>query len=224
MSTILITGANRGIGLEFVKQYAGEGARIHACCRNPDKAEALRAVKGDVVVHALDVSDFAAIKALGVKIDEPLDIVIANAGVAGFDSGEMGDLNFSTFASVMTINAVSPIATLEAFAPQLKRAKGKFAAISSILSSFAVNMAFDPSYCASKAALNRALLAFAPSFVNDGIAIGPFHPGWVRTDMGGPQADVAVEDSVSGLRKQIAKMRVDAPIRLIDYQGKEIGW
>jgi len=94
MTTVLITGANRGIGLEFVKQYAGEGARVHACCRNPDKADALKAVSGDIVLHKLDVSDFAAVKALGQKIDEPLDIVVANAGAGGKDTGDFGGYDF----------------------------------------------------------------------------------------------------------------------------------
>ncbi|WP_165793795.1 SDR family oxidoreductase [Hyphococcus luteus] len=224
MTAILITGANRGIGLEFVKQYAGEGARVHACCRVPEKADALNAVEGDVVTHKLDVSDFGAVKALGKEIDEPLDIVVANAGAGGKDVGEFGALDYDAFLHLLAVNTLGPVATLEAFAPHLKKAKGKFAAISSILGSIANAGGFAQAYSTSKAGLNMALKAYAPVFADTGVAIAPFHPGWVKTDMGGPEAAVAVEDSVAGLRERIEKMKPGAPLRLTDYQGNEIGW
>ncbi len=224
MTTVLITGANRGIGLEFVKQYAGEGARVHACCRAPEKAGDLKAVKGDVVVHKLDVSDFDAVKALGIEIDEPLDLVIANAGAGGKDVGDFGALDYDAFSRLLAVNTLAPVATLEAFAPHLKKAKGKFAAISSILGSISNAGGFAQAYSTSKAGLNMALKAYAPLFADTGVAFALFHPGWVRTDMGGPEAAVAVTDSVAGLRRQIEKMKAGAPLRLVDYQGNEIGW
>lgn len=223
MTTVLITGANRGIGLEFVKQYAGESARVHACCRNPDKADALKAVIGDIVIHALDVSDFAAVKALGEKIDEPLDIVVANAGAGGKDTGDFGAFDFGAFSQLLQVNTLGPVATLEAFAPHLKKAKGRFAAISSQLGSIENASGFAPAYSTSKAALNMAMKSLAPVFVVSGVAVGPFHPGWVKTDMGGQEAPVTPEISVKGLRKQIAAMKPGEP-RLVAYNGDVLPW
>ena len=223
MTTVLITGANRGIGLEFVKQYAGEGARVHACCRNPEKADALKAVSGDIVLHQLDVSDFAAVKALGQKIDEPLDIVVANAGAGGKDTGDFGDYDFEAFSNLLKVNTLGPVATLEAFGPQLKKAKGKFAAISSQLGSIENASGFAPAYSTSKAGLDMAIKSLAPLFTQAGVAVGPFHPGWVKTDMGGAQAPVTPEESVAGLRKQIAAMKPGEP-RLVAYNGEIMPW
>lgn len=223
MTTVLITGANRGIGLEFVKQYAGEGARVHACCRNPDKAEALNALKGDIVIHGLDVSDFAAVKALGEKIDEPIDIVVANAGAGGKDAGDFGDIDFDAFSRLLQVNTLGPVATLEAFAPHLKKTKGKFAAISSTLGSIENAGDYAPAYSTSKAGLDMAMKSYAALLAADGVAVGPFHPGWVKTDMGGPSAPVTPEESVAGLRQQIAAMKPGAP-HLVAYNGEVLPW
>ncbi|WP_428409812.1 SDR family oxidoreductase [Hyphococcus sp.] len=223
MTTVLITGANRGIGLEFVKQYAGEGARVHACCRSPKKADDLKAVNGDVVIHRLDVSDFAAFKTLAKDIDEPLDVVVANAGAGGKDVGDFGAIDYAAFSKLLQVNTIGPVATLEAFAPHLKKAKGKFAAISSVLASIENAGGYAPAYSTSKAGLDMAMKALAPQLAEAGVAVGPFHPGWVKTDMGGPSAPVTPEESVKGLRKQIAAMKPGV-VRLVAYDGDVIAW
>ena len=163
-------------------------------------------------------------KALGVKIDEPLDIVIANAGVPEDSVGSFGSLDYEAFGYLLTVNTLGPVATLEAFAPHLKKAKGKFAAISSVLGSIENASGYAAPYSTSKAGLNMAIKAFAPPLQKAGVAVNPFHPGWVKTDMGGADAAVEVEDSVRGLRAEIEKMEAGAPVRLLDYQGSEIGW
>ena len=224
MTTVLITGANRGIGLEFVKQYAGEGARVHACCREPDKADKLKAVAGDIVIHALDVRDAPAIYALAKEIDEPLDIVIANAGAGGKDVGDFGAFDFDAFANLLRVNTLGPVATLEAFAPHLKKAKGKFAAISSQLGSIENATGFSTAYSTSKAALNMAIKSLARRFSEADVAIGVFHPGWVKTDMGGAEAPVTVDESIKGLRAQIAAMKPTPSPRLVAYNGEVLPW
>lgn len=224
MPAVLITGANRGIGLEFVRQYAADGWRVHACCRNPAAADKLKAVKGDVAVHKLDVADAAAIHALAADIKEPLDVVVANAGSGGKEAGDFGAYDFGAFADLLRVNTLGPVATLEAFEPHLKQAKGKFAAISSQLGSIENAMGFAPAYSTSKAALNMAMKSLAGRFAESGVAIGPFHPGWVKTDMGGAQAPVAVANSVAGLRKQIAAMKPTASPRLVAYNGDVLPW
>lgn len=224
MPTVLITGANRGIGLEFVRQYAADGWKVHACCRNPAKADALKSLKGDIAIHALDVSDFAAIRALAGEIDEPLDVVVANAGAGGKDAGDFGAYDFDAFLNLLRVNTLGPVATLEAFAPHLKKAKGRFAAISSQLGSIENAMGFAPAYSTSKAGLDMAMKSLSGRLAEAGVAIGPFHPGWVKTDMGGPNAPVAVEESVAGLRKQIAAMTPAAAPRLTAYNGEVLPW
>lgn len=224
MPTVLITGANRGIGLEFVKQYAGEGWRVHACCRNPAAADKLKAAKGEIEVHALDVNDAAAVHALAKDIGEPLDVVVANAGSGGKEAGDFGAYDFEAFLNLLQVNVLGPVATLEAFAPHLKKAKGRFAAISSQLGSIENATGYAPAYSTSKAALNMAMKSLAGRLAEAGVAVGPFHPGWVKTDMGGSEAPVVVEDSVAGLRKRIAEMKPTASPQLIAYDGETLPW
>lgn len=224
MPTALITGANRGIGLEFVKQYAADGFRVHACCRNPANADALKALKGDIRVHALEVTDIAALKALAQTITEPFDVVVANAGAGGKDVGDFGALDYDAFSGLLRVNTLGPIAALEAFTPNLKAAGGKFAAISSNLGSIENAAGFAPAYSTSKAALNMAMKSYAAQLAPMGVAIGPFHPGWVRTDMGGPEAPTSAEESVRGLRREIAKMKPTASPRLVAHNGEILPW
>ncbi len=224
MSAVLITGANRGIGLEFVRQYAADGWTVHACCRAPDKADALNALSGDIRVHKLDVSDFAAIGELAQSITDPLDVVVANAGVGGGDVGEFGAINYDAFAKLLAINTLAPVATLEAFAPHLKKTKGKFAAISSDLGSISRSSGMAPGYSTSKAALNMAMKAYAARLVGEGVAVAPLHPGWVKTDMGGDAAPVPPADSVSGLRQRISEMQATASPKYRDFSGAELPW
>ena len=224
MPTVLITGANRGIGLEFVKQYAADGWKVHACCRNPAKAGALKSLRSDIHIHELEVTDVAALKALAKTITEPLDVVIANAGAGGKDAGDFGAIDYDAFSGLLRVNTLGPIATLEAFTPNLKAAGGRFAAISSNLGSIENATGFAPAYSTSKAALNMAMKAYAAQLAPMGVAIAPFHPGWVRTDMGGSEAPTGAGESVSGLRREIARMKPTASPRMVDYAGVVLPW
>ena len=224
MPTVLVTGANRGIGLEFVRQYAGNGWKVHACCRSPENADDLKALKGEIEIHALDVADFTAVRGLGETIDDALDVIVANAGVGGKDVGDFGAIDFEAFARVLAVNTLGPVALLEAFAPHLKRAKGKFAAISSDLGSIARSSGFAPAYSTSKAALNMAMKAYAQGLYNEGVAVAPLHPGWVKTDMGGEGAPTTPADSVAGLRKRIEEMNAVASPKYRDFTGAELPW
>lgn len=224
MTTILITGANRGIGLEFVKQYADEGAKVHACCRNPDNADDLKALKGDITLHALDVTDVAAIKALSKDINEPLDILIVNAGHGTRGEGDFGDLDYDVWKQFLDVNLYGAVATAEAFAPQVKKAKGKIAFLSSKMGSIEDASGGAMAYRTSKTSLNMASKVVANALASSGVAVGVFHPGWVKTDMGGPSALIDTQKSVSGLRDQIAKLTPGASLRLVAYDGDVIPW
>ncbi|MHA7872425.1 MAG: SDR family oxidoreductase [Hyphococcus sp.] len=224
MPVALITGSNRGIGLEFVKQYAVDGWTVHACCRSPDNADALKNVSGDVAIHALDIADREAIKALANDLDAPIDIVIANAGVGVPGEGKFGNLDYGAWRNFIEVNLFGSVATCEAFAPHVKIAKGKIAAISTKMASIGDASGGSMAYRTSKTALNMAMKVIASALAGEGVAVGVFHPGWVETDMGGPNALIDVRTSVKGLRALIETMPVtDAP-RFLAYDGAEIPW
>ncbi len=224
MSSVLITGANRGIGLEFVRQYAEDGWRVYACCRSPDSADDLKAIKGDIDIRALDVSDFDAVKALGGAIDDDLDVVVANAGLGGKDVGDLGAIDYDAFVNLLSVNSLGAVALLEAFLPHLKRAKGKFAAITSGLGSITKSTGFAPAYSTSKAALNMAMKSLAAQLAGEGVAVAPLHPGWVQTAMGGASAPTSPAESVAGLRRRIAEMPVSPSPKFLDFSGAELPW
>ena len=229
MPNILITGANRGIGLELARSYAGDGWSVHATARDLDGATELKAVSGDVHLYALDVKDRAAIKALAGEIAGPLDVVIANAGVGGKkrDGGMQvfGDLDYDAFADTLAVNTLGAVATAEAFAPHLKEgAQKKLACVSSLMGSIADTSGGAVAYRASKAALNMAMQASAAGLAADGIATIVFHPGWVQTDMGGAQAPTSVEDSVAGMRRVLAGVKVSDKAQFLDFTGKQLPW
>ena len=224
MPSILITGANRGIGLEFVKQYAADGWKVHACCRNPQAAPELDALEGDITVHALDVSDLAAIYALAEKIDAPLNVVIANAGVGSWNIPGFGEMDYDAWKRVMDVNLYGAVATCEAFAPHAIKAKGRIAAMTSEMGSIADASSGAIPYRTSKAALNMAVQVIAPELAPKDVAIATFHPGWVKTDMGGSHARITAEQSVSGLRARIMEMRPTSSPKFLAYDGREIPW
>ena len=226
MPTILITGANRGIGLEFAHQYAHAGWNVHAACRKPDAATALHALPG-VTVHKLDVSDRKSIDALAAELDIPLDVVIANAGVMGGDIARQnfGNLDYATWEDVMTVNLYGAVRTAEAFTPHLERGgQKKLAVISSQMGSITDTSAGFTMYRTSKAALNMAMTAAATGLRQKDIAVGIFHPGWVKTDMGGPGAKLTVHESVEGLRQQIDAIEPTDQPAFLNYAGDVLPW
>jgi NAD(P)-dependent dehydrogenase (short-subunit alcohol dehydrogenase family) len=225
MTTILITGANRGIGLEFVKQYAVEGADVIACCREPEKADALKSLGGKVRVMALDVSDDASVAALKKALGEtPIDILINNAGVGSRESAR-GLIDSAAWLKIFAVNSVAPVAVASALHDNLMAGQDKkLVTITSQLGSIANHGGGAFPYHASKAAVNSFMVGLAKAWSKDGIAVGIFHPGWVQTDMGGAAAPVTPPQSVSGLRARIAELSLKNSGAFRDYAGKEIAW
>ena len=229
-STVLVTGANRGLGLEFVRQYAAEGWRVHAACRRPETAEALQALAGPQVrIHRLDVADAGQIQALAETLrDEALDVLINNAGVYG-PSGQPGQrfgaLRPEPWLDTLRINSVAPLLMAQAFIEHLRAGRGRtVASLSSKMGSIADNGSGGAYiYRSSKAALNAALKSLA-------IDLGPqfkvliLHPGWVRTDMGGPQAELDAAYSVRRMREHIARATPADSGRFIDIDGSTLPW
>jgi NAD(P)-dependent dehydrogenase (short-subunit alcohol dehydrogenase family) len=229
--TVLITGASRGIGLEFAKQYASDGWRVHACCRTPGNAGELQQISessnGRVDVHALDVTDAGAIRALASELDgESIDVLINNAGVYGPERQPFGSIDEIEWMHVLRVNTVAPLKVSEAFVEQVARSRRKtIAVVSSLMGSIADNGSGGYYiYRSSKAAANIVAKSMAVDLKARGIVAVVLHPGWVQTDMGGPSATTSPEESVSGMRKVLDGLTPADGGRFYDYTGEALPW
>jgi NAD(P)-dependent dehydrogenase (short-subunit alcohol dehydrogenase family) len=231
MSTVLVTGANRGLGLEFCRQYALAGWRVLACCRRPAEAAALNALAAQqpaVLVHALDVADFAAIDRLAAEwAEESVDVLLCNAGVYADGSGNgFGALDYRLWLDSFAVNTLAPVKLAEAFLPQVRRSEKKLiAAVSSLMGSMADNTSGgSPIYRSSKAALNAAMKSLALDLRPAGVGVLILHPGWVRTDMGGANAPTLPPESVGGMRRVIDGFALEDSGRFVDFRGEPAPW
>lgn len=222
MATALIIGASRGIGLELVRQYLADGWRVLATARKADDCAALAALGAEA--HALDVTDVEACAAIGWKFDgEELDVAILNAGVYG--PRHDGFPQQSEFDSVMHTNVLAAMRLLPIITPMVAAARGKLAVLSSHMGSLSERTNPHGSlYRASKAALNSVLIDTALLHGKQGATCVAFHPGWVRTDMGGDGADISVEESAAGIRRTLATLPASEVALYRNYDGKPIGW
>jgi NAD(P)-dependent dehydrogenase (short-subunit alcohol dehydrogenase family) len=222
--TILITGTNRGIGLEFTKQYAEAGWHVHACCREPQSSAALMALANqypNIHLHALDVSDFSQMTQLSNQLKAlSIDALINNAGVYP------EQLNTSEWLNAFLINAIAPYEMVKAFLPQIRKGNlRKIATLSSKMGSIDDNTSGGSyAYRSSKVAANMVMKSLSVDLVPEGIAVVMLHPGWVLTDMGGPNALIDTKTSVTGMRKVIEKLSLANTGKFIAYDGKEIPW
>jgi NAD(P)-dependent dehydrogenase (short-subunit alcohol dehydrogenase family) len=225
MPVVFLTGASRGIGLEFARQYAAAGWRVIAAVRDPKQADALRALPGPIEIHPLDVADFAAATRLGEKLrDEAIDVMIANAGISGPREMSPEAVDGEGWAEVFRINTMAPLAIAGALHRQVERSKERKAiAISSRLGSIAANTEGGRYiYRSSKTALNSVWRSFAID--HPGLIAAVLHPGWVRTDMGGEAAPVMPTESVTGMRQVIAGLTVQDSGRFFNYDGTPLPW
>jgi NAD(P)-dependent dehydrogenase (short-subunit alcohol dehydrogenase family) len=232
MTTILITGANRGLGLEFARQYAEAGARVLACCREPGRARDLAAIAkvsgGTVSVHRLDVGDPASIAALAKELNgEAIDVLLNNAGVYGDrDRQQLDCVDGTSWEETLRINALGPLLVSKALLANLERGGRKvIALVTSRMGSIADNTSGGAYvYRASKAALNAVGMSLARDLAARGITVVLFHPGWVKTDMGGAGAPIAPKDSIAGMRRLIDKATPKDSGRFLNYDGAAVPW
>ena len=227
MPTTFITGANRGLGFEFAKQYAADGWRVIAACRDPAKAEALSAVEGDVQVETMDVDDDASVASLSDKLkDEAIDLLINNAGIYGPKHLSAEDMDYEAWGRVLRTNTMSPFRVTMAFLQQVRNSDQKIiATLSSKMGSLNENQdGGEYIYRSSKAALNAALKGLSYDLADAGIRIMLMHPGWASTDMGGPSAPLLPADGVAGLRKVLAGIKDGETGVFYDYNGGELAW
>ncbi len=228
--TILITGTNRGIGLELTRQYAGAGWRVLACCRHPEEAQDLRALQDkyeEISIHQLDVSDTSQIKRLADQLaGVPIDILFNNAGVYGPSDATFGNTDEQAWLDCLRINTIAPMKMMEAFADHVAASQLRtIATMSSKMGSMADNGSGGSYiYRSSKAALNAVMKSAAIDLQPRGICVAILHPGWVLTDMGGPNAEISVSESVTGLRRILADLTPEQSGTFFDIDGSVIPW
>ncbi len=240
MPSALITGANRGIGLAFARSFAADGWRVHACCRDPDGAEDLAALNADLAsadtagadtvgalrLHRLDVTDGPMIAGLSRELaDEAIDVLVNNAGVMGPRTG-FGGTDYDGWLSVFAVNTLAPMRMAEGFVEQVAKSGRKLIVnISSIMGSLGENAGGGATiYRSSKAALNMVSKSLSVELAPRGITVIVFHPGWVSTDMGGPNAAVTPGESVEGMRAVIERVTPNDSGRFFNFDGREIQW
>lgn len=225
---VLITGANRGIGLEFTKQYAQDGWNVLACCRDIQHASTLQALSKthvNIRILSLDVENFAQIDALALQLkNEKIDVLINNAGV--YPESNLGDADTEAWLEAFKINSIAPLKMATAFAAHVANSElKKIATLSSKMGSMSDNTSGGSYiYRSTKTALNMVMKSLSIDLQPAGVAVVTLHPGWVLTDMGGSNALIDTQTSVAGLRKVIASLNMGNTGKFIAYDGKNIAW
>ena len=224
MTTIMITGASRGLGLEFARQFYSKECRVIATCRNPKNANELNAI-GDIDIHSLDVTDDKSVANLADKLrGENIDILINNAGVIGQREG-FGRLDYDIWAETMDTNVFGPMRVAEAFRDNVMNSEKKqMIFITSRMGSITEAVPNAYVYRSSKAALNMAVKCLSVELEQQGLIAVLFHPGHVQTDMGGQAAPVTPQKSIEGMKNQIVALTHDDNGRFLSYDGHQIPW
>ena len=227
MPTVLITGANRGLGLEFARQYAADGWKVLATCRDPNSATDLNAIEGNIQILPLDVADFLAIETVArILSAEKIDLLLNNAGVHGSRNVAFGTTDYDDWTEVFRINSQAPLKMAECFIEQITSSDKKLiVSISSWLGSMSANEAGEQyTYRSSKAALNAVTKSMSIDLAEKDVTAVVYHPGWARTDMGGANAEVDPVESVNGIRDGINMLTIADSGNFFNYDGTAIDW
>ena len=231
MATILITGASRGLGLEFTRQYLAEGWTVIAACRNPGAARGLQDLeaksKGALAVVELDVTDGASVqRAAGRLQGRAIDVLVNGAGIYGGGGQKPGSLDYADWRQVLEVNLLGPARVCEAFLDDLERSDRRLiVTVTSGMGSLADNTSGGSIlYRTSKAAVNMLMRTSAIDLKARGITCIVVNPGWVKTDMGGPNAKLSPEESIHAMRRLIAKLGPGDSGKFYNYDGREYPW
>lgn len=231
MGTILITGANRGLGLEFCRQYVTKGWTVLACCRNPEQAQALKELQTKffdlIQIHSLDLNDFQSIENLARTLSSvSIDVLLSNAGLYGSDRNRLGDIDYENWGMVLKVNALAALKLAECFLPHVSVSdQKKMVFVSSKMGSLADNTSGKCYiYRSSKSALNAIVKSLSYDLKPHSVSVMLLHPGWVKTDMGGPNALIDVSESVSKSQTLIEDLSLQKTGQYIEYNGKKIPW
>lgn len=224
MSTILITGAGRGLGLELARQYAADGWQVLGTVR--DDAAKKRLEEIGAQAHVVDVTDFKRIAALASRLKgRALDIVFCNAGIIGKRGMALGSFDYESWDEILRVNVLGAAAVAEAFADNVAAGERKvIAMMSSRLGSITESSGATLPYATSKAALNMLVKGLSARLGSRAIKVVALSPGWVRTDMGGEGAPLAPETSVAGLRKVLGGLQPGDSGKFFSHDGSTIPW
>ena len=223
MATVLITGANRGVGLALATIYAKRGDTVIGTARDPAKAQELKALGSRVEVHQLDVTKEASFAAIAKKLaGRSIDILIANAGIIGPRGGIDDENPAALWANIMATNVTGPFLTVRALSGNVIAARGRIAIISSRVGSSASASGNLYAYRASKAAASNIAVNLAVELKAKGVAVGAYHPGWVQTSMGGAGADIPATTSATGLVARIDALSIATTGVFQNYDGAQI--
>ena len=205
MKTILVTGTNKGVGFEITRLLANRGDRVIACCRRPSEAEELNKLEGEIDVEKVSVGEDQSVNELAGRLKGiPINTIINNAGTMGPEAKRQSvlDMDFSGWAETFNINSMGPVRIMQALLSNLKMtASPKIMTVTSQMGALSLDMTSAHAYCSSKAAVNKFMKLASVDLKPEGIAVGLVHPGWVRTDMGGPRAHLSPEESAVGCIK-----------------------
>ena len=226
MSRVLITGASRGIGAELARQYAAAGDEVIACVRDPDAAPGLADLDGAVDVRQMDTGDPTSIADAAAAIgDEPIDILINNAGAKGGTRQSLDDLDLEEWHRTFDINTIGPLLIARAFKSNLAASgDGKLMTVTSQLGASTWPMGGTYFYSTSKAAVNKVVQTLATDWKDEPITVALVHPGWVRTDMGGPHAAIGADESAAGIRELIGNLTKADAGKFYKWNGEIHPW
>ena len=236
MASMLVTGASRGLGLEMVRQFVGDGWRIYACCRTPETATDLAALAarsdGAITLHTLDVSKPEQVAALADEFRcTPIDMLVNNAGLLGctidaMEPANFGSIDYDAWMQVHEINTMAPLRVTEAFVDHVAASEKKLLLFMSTHMGCITELADGGlyPYRSSKAALNLLVKGLSIDLAPRGVRTLAVHPGWVVTDMGGPDAPVNKVDSIAGIRQVVANYGGGQTGRFFQYDGRELPW
>jgi NAD(P)-dependent dehydrogenase (short-subunit alcohol dehydrogenase family) len=221
MSTILITGAGRGLGHELARQYAADGWRVIGTVR-----DARAKLPAGVERQIADVTQFEQVKKLGAALrGVPLDVLFCNAGIIGKRGMALGSFDYAAWEEVLRVNVLGAAAVAEAVVDNVAASERKvIAMMTSRLGSIAEASGVTLPYATSKAALNMLVKGLAATLESKGVIVVALSPGWVKTDMGGAGAPLSPQTSVEGLRKVIGGLRSSDSGRFFSYDGSPIPW
>ena len=224
MTSILITGTGRGIGLELARQALARGWTVYGSARevvsDPDAHICHHPQFHDLV---FDVTDHDAVRAAAEGVAGPIDILINNAGIIGPKRQSTLDMDFDGFAQTLAVNTLAPLSVVQAFLPQLQASdRPRILTISSRMGSMSHAKSDRIAYRASKAAVNKVMQGLATDLEPMGIAVAQVHPGWVRTDMGGGSADIDVATSAAGILEIAEGLTLDRTGRFYNYDGSAL--
>lgn len=234
MANIVITGANRGIGFALVKTYLIGGNRIYAFCRRPDQATELAQLAASsgsqLTLHSLDMADGNSISQVtNVLADTPVDVLLNVAGIVGGRTDSLLDKSFSEkdfddWREAFEVMTIGPFRLTQTLLPNLMAAKGKVMTVSSQIAAFTWPHGGMYAYGATKAGVNRVMLSLAIDLKAKGVCVASIHPGYVQTDMGGPNADITPQESAAGIKSVIENLTLDSSGSFFKWNGELHSW